>query len=125
MSDLTQLQLREVLFFDEDSGEFFWKVDRRGTAKAGTRAGSVEPNGYIQIWVFGKRYRAHRLAWLYVYAHWPTEAVDHRDGIRSNNAIRNLRLASTAQNIQNQRRAHLDNPSGLLGVSKKGGKVGR
>jgi len=53
---------------------------------------------------------------------WPANAVDHKDGNPQNNRFDNLRDVSTAGNIQNQRRAHDRNKSGLLGVSRlKGG----
>lgn len=53
-----------------------------------------------------------------MYGVWPAEQVDHINGIRTDNAIKNLRLATNAFNCQNKRHAIGSNKSsGLLGVS--------
>jgi hypothetical protein len=67
--------------------------------------------------VDGKEYRVHRLAWLHVHGVWPSAEIDHIDGIRTNNAIANLRDVDRATNCQNMRKALPANKgSGLLGV---------
>lgn len=72
--------------------------------------------GYWRIWINGRHYAAHRLAWLFVYGKWPDGEVDHIDGAKNNNRIKNLRVTTKAGNQQNQRKARKDNKSGLLGV---------
>lgn len=62
------------------------------------------------------------MVWLYVYGHWPSEQIDHKNGIRDDNSFQNLREASNAQNAQNQRRPRRNNKTGLLGVSPSFGK---
>ena len=55
-------ELREVISYDPESGAFTWKVNRGGTARAGTRAGTVNGHGYIQIRAGRRRIvSAHRL----------------------------------------------------------------
>lgn len=124
MNALTKIEntvlqaMSEVLHYDAASGQFTWKVKRRGGANAGQVAGTVTVDGYVQIHVCGKLHKAHRLAWLFTHGVWPTYHIDHIDGNPGNNAIRNLRDVSAAINQQNQRRAHRSNQSsGLLGVS--------
>ena len=68
------------------------------------------------ITVDGKRYRAHRLAWLYVYGAWPLGRLDHEDTDRQNNRIKNLRPASNAENLHN-RGKQKNNTSGYKSVS--------
>jgi hypothetical protein len=67
--------------------------------------------------VLGKRYYAHRLAWLYEYGEFPEKIIDHIDGNRTNNSIHNLRDVSQALNSQNQKEARIDNGTGYLGVT--------
>ena len=45
--------------------------------------------------------------------------IDHINGNRTDNRIANLRAVTRGGNMQNQRRAHASNTSGLLGVYYK------
>jgi hypothetical protein len=119
---LTAERLRELLTYDPETGIFTWRCDRGGKARKGTRAGSVSDDGYARIGVDGKSYLAHRLAWLYTHGSWPAAEIDHRLGAKADNRIHELREATHAQNLQNQRRARSDSRSGLLGVSRRGNR---
>ena len=112
---LTAERLRSLLIYDPATGIFTRRVSRQGF-HAGTQAGVIhKASGYVYIGVDRKRYRAHRLAWLYMTGEWPVE-IDHDNTIRSDNRWSNLREATRSQNNANaQRRA--DNTSGHKGVS--------
>lgn len=113
---LTAERLRELLHYDPATGIFIRRVARTN-APAGSVAGSKHSGGYLTIWIDGRARKLHRLAWLYVYGHWPAQQIDHRDGDRSNNRIANLREANRSQNSQNIKCAYSNNKSsGLLGV---------
>lgn len=116
----TAEQVREVLAYDPHTGQFAWKVARRPQDQAGCRAGTTNKAGYICIAVLGYRAYAHRLAVLLTTGEWPAECVDHINGIKADNRIKNLRATSQAVNLQNQRKARSDNKStGVLGVTRK------
>lgn len=115
-ADLTAERLRELLHYDPETGVFTWKTKPGRRIRLGAQAGSAA-QGYLEIGVCGGRYRAHRLAWLYVYGVWPKHDIDHIDGNRANNAIANLRDVTRAVNIQNMRRPKPGNKSGYLGVA--------
>lgn len=104
--------LRERLHYDPETGVFTWA---EGTIKAGRIAGSRNAQGYLTICILGKNRYCHRLAWMYVYGEWPIDQIDHKNRIRDDNRIDNLRLATNAQNSANKD-APSNNTSGVKGV---------
>lgn len=122
-SELTIERLRQALDYDPETGVFRWKISTSNRAPAGAVSGTDNGVGYIRITIDGRRYYAHRLAWFWVHGEMPTHEIDHADGVRSNNAIRNLRHATHAENGQNQK-LRSTNSSGKAGVSwsKRHGK---
>lgn len=98
---LTQRELRACLDYDQDVGQFTWRIGR-GTGRV---AGCKDDKGYVVIKIGGKVYKAHRLAFLHVEGAWPSADVDHRDLDPSNNRWSNLRDVSRLQNNVNIRSA--------------------
>lgn len=118
--DLTLAELMALLAYDPATGAFVWRVRRGNHAVAGSEAGFVHPSGYRYIRVLGRRYSAHRLAWLYVFGFWPKQQIDHVNGVRSDNRISNLREVSQRENAQNLHGPLSSNrTSRFLGVSWK------
>ena len=113
---LTQERLQELLEYDQDTGEFRWRVTRKPNICAGEVAGCRARSEYWKICIDGCNYRAHQLAWLYVNGEWGRPLIDHCDGDPLNNAWDNLRLASHADNAANRPRLP-GNTSGLKGAS--------
>ena len=110
--------LKEILHYDPNTGEFIWKVSRPPRAKAGSRAGYLNHQlGYRLISISGKMYYEHRLAVLWMTGQWPEHQVDHVNGNRADNRWRNLRLASQRQNLA-YRGLGSDNKTGAKGVHK-------
>lgn len=114
-SNLTLERLREALRYDSRTGNFHWLVNPKNGNKIGDIAGRPNRCGHWQIMIDGKRYYAHRLAWLYVYEKWPEVQLDHINLIPGDNRIDNLRYADRHQNGQNRRKQR-DNKSGYKGV---------
>jgi hypothetical protein len=99
--------LRSIVTYDEDTGLMRWINDHKTLSwiKAGDVVGRESTkNGYRSTSLSGKQYYQHRLAWLYVYGEWPTSAIDHINGDKSDNRIANLRLATRSQNQQNRKK---------------------
>lgn len=117
---VTAERLRELLSYERETGVFTRLVNRSSNALAGSVAGCVASTGkgrkYFVIWIDGKLYYAHRLAWLHVHGRWPDDDVDHVDGDGTNNKISNLRAATRSQNMMNTF-AQRNNKSGFKGVS--------
>jgi hypothetical protein len=112
---LTAEQLKSQLRYEPDSGKFFAfeKINQRGTD---TEAGWFNRFGYRLIVVFGRKYMAHRLAWLYMTGTWPKSTIDHKDGNKSDNRWTNLREATSSQNAVN-RKTNINNKLGIKGVT--------
>jgi len=113
---ISQHDLRKHLSYNCDSGEFFWIYSSCNQVKQGSLAGHAHVTGYIYIQVNGERYRAHRLAWLYMHGKFPENNIDHKNGNPADNRICNLREATFSENSMNTK-LRSDNSSGIKGVS--------
>ena len=108
LNDLTQEYIKQILNYDPDTGEFVWRVNRHNRKLKGKIAGgiSIKDHGYVEIRIDGKKYYAHRLAYLIMTGKWPKNEVDHMDRNRSNNILSNLRIVSQSDNCKNCNRKH-------------------
>jgi hypothetical protein len=103
----------ELLHYNPETGIFTWLVSPR-SGWAGKTAGYDE-NGYVALKIGATKYKAHRLAWFYIYGEWPSGMLDHINLNKADNRIANLRVVTFQQNAAN-RPAQYDNASGLKGV---------
>lgn len=129
------LTLREAVDYDPETGLFLWrerpihhfKNDHRwsaaecqrrwNTSHAGTSAlRSIGPNGYFYGRIDAQHLYAHRAALAWVMGAWPSETVDHINGVKTDNRLANLRDASRSEQARNKS-AHTDSTSRYLGVS--------
>ena len=105
--------LRLAIDYDPQTGRMTWKErnpeqwpDAR-TAKifnlqfAGKPVGVVAKNGYVLVSFLGKRFYAHRVAWAITHGEQPESCIDHANGIRTDNRLANLRVATESQNRHN------------------------
>ncbi|GAC1042265.1 HNH endonuclease [Rhizobium sp. No.120] len=111
---------KTLLSYDPDTGHFHWLEKRRkhgGFIQVGDIAGT-EKDGYVQIGIDGKQYRAHILAWWFMTG----EAIpkgfepDHRNRRRNDNRWSNIRLVTRTRNNHNSDPSSA-NKSGVKGVS--------
>lgn len=114
--ELTVERLKELLYYDPETGKFSRLVSNSNRVKVGDIAGTLNSRGYLQIQIDGKLYKAHRLAWLYTHKAWPADQIDHVNRDRTDNRISNLREASSAENSRNMGKRY-DNTSGHVGLT--------
>jgi hypothetical protein len=116
MIELSIARIRELFDYEPETGvllhrrrarsdfsaERFWRA--WNARYAGKPAGS-KSKGYLVVCFRenGERRRisVHRLIWVLVHGRWPSVEIDHRDGDRANNELKNLREATHAENCQN------------------------
>lgn len=113
---ITQQLLKSLLHYNPENGVFRWRSSKSNNPSDWHVAGCLD-NGYVIIRINSRGYKAHRLAWLYVYGIEPPKFIDHINRVRNDNRISNLRLASVRQNNVNTKQRS-DNKSGLRGVSR-------
>ena len=100
---ITQEYLKTILHYNEITGVFTWLKPRASNkVKIGNIAGSINKQGYSQISIGYKKYKAHRLAWIYVHGNLPN-IIDHIDGNTLNNSIINLRNVTSRKNSSNSK----------------------
>lgn len=100
--------------YEPETGFLFWRGTGTGK-KIGRPAGGNFGIGYISICFNQDRIMAHRVAWLLSTGFWPSNQIDHRNHIRSDNRIVNLREATNEENTRN-RLVLKRNTSGVTGV---------
>lgn len=105
--------VRERFSYDPNTGDLTWAKARRDYL--GRVAGYQEDDGYIRVTIGNDRYHAHRLIWAIVHDEYPEE-IDHRNGVRSDNRIKNLRACTRSENHQN-RGDSSNNTTGFRGVT--------
>lgn len=117
-------EILRQLKYDNETGDFTWKINKKGPARIGSKAGTNHSKGYITIRINGVDYLAHRLAWMIFYGSLgEDEQIDHINLDRKDNRILNLRKATHEENCRNTKtRSH--NFSGLKGAHyhRKSGK---
>ena len=112
---ITQQELQER--FDYKDGNLIYKIKVAQRVKIGDIAGRLNSRGYIHIGINNKYYQAHRLVWVYHNADIPFGLeIDHINGVKNDNRISNLRLATRSENACNTVKRK-DNTSGYKGVS--------
>lgn len=143
--------INEAFYYNND-GTFTWKTrplshfqDTRAmniwnTKYSGKKCvGSKKYNGYIYFTFFNKSLSAHRLAWFIHNGDIDLNLeIDHINGVRDDNRIENLRIA-TPSNNQHNKRIQKNNSSGyknvhwnkqcgkwqvIINVNKKGKHIG-
>jgi hypothetical protein len=115
MSNIDFTYVQQILDYCPFTGQFTWKIRVNTKVPSGSIAGTPHNRGYIHITIKGKKFLAHRLAWMFVHKTFPQSAIDHINGVRTDNRIENLRTVTHSENLQNQKNPRGKNP--YLGVS--------
>jgi hypothetical protein len=96
---ITQARVKE-LFEYYPNGCLVRKIQTSNRNKVGNIVGSNNGNGYLRLSIQSKHYYLHQIIFLWHKGYIPKE-IDHKNGIRSDNRIENLREATHLQNGKN------------------------
>lgn len=107
---------KEYLLCDFETGLITWIKTTARQIKIGDIVKDKDCEGYIRIGLKGRKIKAHRFI-FYCYHGVLYPIIDHKDTIKYNNWISNLRGGNNHQNMGNQIKPHCRNKSGFLGVS--------
>lgn len=109
--------MREYINYNPSNGEMKWKKIPSNRTQAGKPCGeNIDSKGYKRVCFSGRQYRAHRVAWALFYGEEPKTMIDHINRDKTDNRIKNLRLASNAENSRNSTISR-KNSSGTTGVT--------
>ena len=104
--------------FSYEHGNLYWLIAPSKNVKAGYLAGYLSKSGYQKVRLDRQEIFAHRIIYAMHYGDIPNDMhIDHINGIKHDNRIENLRLATNTENICNQKNAQVSNKTGFLGVS--------
>ena len=117
---LTQERVKELFNYNSATGIFTRRINI-GNTKIGDIPGSPDKDGYIDMCIDRRKYKAHRLAWLYCFGKFPNGVIDHINRIKTDNRIENLRDVTISENCKNLPKPST-NTSGHLGVTWCKGK---
>lgn len=118
--DISVEYLRTRLRYEPETGKLFW-LDNEDMPKkwrarwAGKEASSGTSYGYRQVTLKPYGLMAHRVCWALYHGGWPSDCIDHINGIRVDNRIVNLRVVSKQENQRNMKKPS-NNTSGVVGV---------
>jgi len=100
--------LRELFSYDPATGV----LTRRDLGRV---VGSLRSDGYLSATVKYRSLLVHRIVFACYHGRWPNGRLDHKNEIKSDNKIENLREATNSQNVCNCGKRKT-NTSGVKGV---------
>jgi hypothetical protein len=107
--------IKRVYFYDPLTGIFIRRIKTSHSSYIDKPLGTKNLKGHLTTSFLGKQIFIHRLAWFYQTGKWPSEHIDHINGITNDNRWCNLREASNAENLWN-RGKQKNNTTGAKGV---------
>lgn len=109
-----QQEVLRLFSYDPKTGSLKWKENQQKRF-VGREAGSINHHGYRRVNLGKTKLHAHQIIWLMHHGELPDCEIDHINGVRDDNRLENLRLATQQKNQQNAG-LRIDNALGVKGV---------
>ncbi len=100
--------IKKYISYNSETGELTY-------IKSGKKCSRLDKDGYVRVSVSRQNYLGHRVAWVLHYGEEPATSIDHKNRVRNDNRIDNLRLATVVQQSANRNTA-------VKGIHKKGNR---
>jgi len=96
-------------YFNYSEGQLFRRFKVANCKNIEKPIGRLDDRGYIRCWHDSKKWRVHRLIWIWHNGEVPTGLViDHINRVRTDNRIENLRVVTPSENARNTERFNVD-----------------
>jgi len=112
----SQKRLKELFTYNKSTGKLYYKISTKHSINVGDIAGCLGSHNYLQIKINRKSYLVHRIIWKLIHNEEPN-IIDHIDGNKLNNRIKNLRSVTQTANLCNRNKPKKNSKSGYIGVS--------
>ena len=126
-------ELRRLVSLDAETGRLYWRrrsepdfCGAKNPARACNTWNSrfagkeafctLSGNGYLHGALHYRKVCAHRIVFALHHGRWPSNTIDHINGVKTDNSPENLRDVKHIENMRNQK-ARSNNTSGVTGVS--------
>lgn len=124
---------RQLLHYEPGTGKLFWlprpasmyRDNEKWSAAhaaaawnakwAGREAFTCLKDGYGFGSILGHPVKAHRVCWAIAHGRWPEGLIDHENGVRSDNRLKNLSDVTHLKNCTNRGKDRR-NKTGIMGV---------
>lgn len=100
--EMTVEKARRYFHYDKETGVLTWAVDRN-RLHVGDKAGSLDTKGRRRILCEGRSYSSTTLIWMIVFGRKPIGQIDHKNLVRDDDRLKNLREVTASQNCMNKR----------------------
>ena len=108
-------EVHRMFCIDDDTGVVYRRRTTSPRARKGDIVGSLNNNGYLCTRIGNTLCSLHIIVWIYYYGYKPENILDHKDRVKLNIRIDNLREVTSQCNSRNCPLRE-DNTSGVAGV---------